>query len=150
MEPDFTNRLKVMSISVGIGEASRITGATVTQIRYWEKKHLVHSFRREDGGNKRFNFPNLASIILVKSLIDEGYTLSKAAEVVTSHRHQADRLKVIANALIDVDDTTTDSVFNFGQLANDPDYDVIARVDDEKAVFSKVPHKDYPEARSTR
>lgn len=142
MESDFTKRLKVINLSVGIGEASRITGASLTQIRYWEKKNLVHSFRREDGGNKRFNFPNLAGIIFVKSLIDEGYTLTKAAEIVANHRHKADRLKIIANALIDVEDTTTDSVFNFGQLANDPDYDVIARVDDKKAVFSKVPHKD--------
>ena len=138
MEIDFVKRLKGINLSVGIGEASHITGATLTQIRYWEKKTLIESFQREAGGNKRFTFPNLAKIVLIKSLIDEGYTLAKAAELLAAHRHQADRLKVIANALVDVDDQLDESVFNFGRITNDPDYDIVARVTDEHATFCKV------------
>jgi DNA-binding transcriptional MerR regulator len=141
MGPDFTKRLKDLDLSVGIGEASRITGATSTQIRYWEKKDLVHSFRREEGGNKRFNFPNLAKLVLVKSMIDEGYTLTKAAETLAHHRHEADHLKMIAKLLVSVDDTPEGSVFNFGQLENDPGFDVIAKVNDSGATFCKVTHQ---------
>lgn len=142
MGPDFTKRLKDLDLSVGIGEASRITGATATQIRYWEKKELVSSFRREEGGNKRFNFPNLARLMLVKSMIDEGYTLTKAADILAKHRHEADHLKMIAKLLVSVDETSDGfSELNFGQLQNDPDFDVVAKVNDTSATFCKVPRK---------
>lgn len=138
---DFVKRLKEINLSVGIGEASHITGASLTQIRYWEKKALIESFQREAGGNKRFTFPNLAKIVLIKSLIDEGYTLAKAAELLAAHRHQADRVKVIANALVEVEDGPEESIFHFGQIANDPNYDIIARVTDSKTTFCKVKHE---------
>lgn len=142
MGPDFTKRLKDLDLSVGIGEASRITGATTTQIRYWEKKALVQSFRREAGGNKRFNFPNLAKLVLVKSMIDEGYTLTKAAEILAKHRHEADHLKLIARLLVSVAETPDGfSLLNFGQLQNDPDFDVVAKVNDTSATFCKVARK---------
>lgn len=139
MGPDFIKQLKDLDLSVGIGEASRITGATATQIRYWEKKGLICSFRREAGGNKRFNFPNLAKLLLIKTIIDQGYTLAKAAEIMTKHRHEADHLKLIAKLLVSVDDTADGSVLNFGQLQNDPDFDVVAKVNETSAVFCKVP-----------
>ncbi|MCI1986311.1 MAG: MerR family transcriptional regulator [Lactobacillus sp.] len=144
MVPDFMKRIKSLDISVGIGEASRITGATMTQIRYWEKKNLIHSFQREDGGNKRFNLKNIIQIMLIRSLIDSGYTLTKAAEMITQHQHQADRLKVLARTLTTLEDSNDETRFNFGQLVNDPDYDVVAYVDDTHAKFCKTPHQDDP------
>ncbi len=33
----FNKRLRSLDISLGIGETSRVTGATPTQIRYWKK-----------------------------------------------------------------------------------------------------------------
>ncbi|MFD1485458.1 MerR family transcriptional regulator [Lacticaseibacillus baoqingensis] len=140
MELDFMQRVKSLDISVGIGEASRITGATVTQIRYWEKKGMVRSFRREDGANKRFDLKNIIQIMLISSLIEAGYTLTKAGEMIRQHHHQTDRLKFLARSLT-VEETNAQTRFNFGQLVNDLDYDVVADVDDDHAEFRKVPHQ---------
>ncbi len=140
MEPNLVHKLKRLDISVGIGEASRITGATLTQIRYWEKKDLVHSFQHTEGRNKRFNLPNLMMIVYIKDLLADGYTLAKAGEMIAEHRHQTDRLKMLIKQCLkdmtEADDGST--VFNFGPLSNDSDYDVEARVTDDSACLRKV------------
>jgi DNA-binding transcriptional MerR regulator len=140
VEPSLVHKFKRLDISVGIGEASRITGATLTQIRYWEKKDLVHSFQHTEGRNKRFNLPNLMMIIYIKDLLADGYTLAKAGEMITEHRHQTDRLKtLIKYCLQDMrEDEDGSTVFNFGALSNDPDFDVEARVTDDSACLAKV------------
>lgn len=80
--------------------------------------------------------------MLVKSMIDEGYTLTKAADILAKHRHEADHLKMIAKLLVSVDETADGySELNFGQLQNDPDFDVVAKVNDTSATFCKVPRK---------
>ena len=49
---------------VGIGEVSQITGIPTRQIRYWEEKG------------------NIKKILLIKELLDEGYTLDASVEKV--------------------------------------------------------------------
>ena len=55
---------------VGIGEVSQITGIPTRQIRYWEEK------------NRRYDYLNIKKILLIKELLDEGYTLDASAEKV--------------------------------------------------------------------
>lgn len=38
MDRRFTEKLQDLDLSMGIGETSRVTGASQAQIRYWEKK----------------------------------------------------------------------------------------------------------------
>lgn len=67
---------------IGIGEVSQITGIPVRQIRYWEEKGIIMSLTEEEGKNRRFDYPNVKKMLLIKELIDEGYTLDAAAEKV--------------------------------------------------------------------
>lgn len=139
---NMTRLLKNLELSVGIGEASRVSGATLTQIRYWEKKGLLTSFQHSDGRNKRFTLQNVIAMSTIKQLLDEGYTLAKAAEIIVIRKNTADRLHVIGRNLKDVhiDDDGT-SYFNFGQLENDPDYDVVAEVRDNEYRLVKTKNK---------
>jgi len=128
---------------MGIGETSRVTGATLTQIRYWEKKEMIHSFTPDDGRNKRFDLSNIMTILQIRSVLDEGYTLAKAANMVKKHRHDIDRFKLLARYAIrrvwDDEDGSTN--FDFGILQNDPDYCVHVRLTDDEAVTIKVPRE---------
>lgn len=78
---------------VGIGEVSQITGIPTRQIRYWEDKGIITSLTEEEGKNRRYNYENIKKILLIKELLDEGYTLDAAAAKVNS------RLEMIEKTL---------------------------------------------------
>lgn len=67
---------------VGIGEVSQISGIPTRQIRYWEDKGIIISLTEEEGKNRRYDYKNIKKILLIKELLDEGYTLDAASEKV--------------------------------------------------------------------
>jgi DNA-binding transcriptional MerR regulator len=85
---DFLDKLVV-----GIGEVSQITGIPTRQIRYWEEKGIIDSLTEEEGKNRRYNYENIKKMLLIKELMDEGYTLDSAAEKVKK------RMEMIENTL---------------------------------------------------
>lgn len=128
---NFTKRLRSLYITIGIGETSRITGATTTQIRYWEKKGLIQSVRRGDGTNKRYTLKNIAGILFIKSKIDEGYTLTKAAEDLQQYLKDADALQLLISQRLESIEKDGDvSTLSFGPAENVPDADIVARIKD--------------------
>ncbi|MBD8347676.1 MerR family transcriptional regulator [Dysgonomonas sp. HGC4] len=64
---------------VGIGEVFQITNIPTRQIRYWEDKGIIKSLTEEEGKNRRYNYENIKRMLLIKELLDEGYTLDAAA-----------------------------------------------------------------------
>lgn len=69
---------------VGIGEVSKITGIPTRKLRYWEEKKIIQSENSEnDGETRRYNYKNIKKIILIKELLDEGYTLEAASQKVS-------------------------------------------------------------------
>lgn len=81
------------TLVVGIGEVSEITDVPTRKIRYWEDKGLVESVTEKAGKNRRFNYKNIKKILLIKELLDEGYTLDAASEKVQK------RMEMINKAL---------------------------------------------------
>ncbi len=67
-------------VVVGIGEVSQITGIPTRQIRYWEDKEIIKSLTEEEGKNRRYDYKNIKKMLLIKELLDEGYTLDSASE----------------------------------------------------------------------
>ncbi|GAA4790141.1 MerR family transcriptional regulator [Olivibacter ginsenosidimutans] len=68
---------------VGIGEVSQITGIPTRQIRYWEDKGIITSLTEEEGKNRRYDYKSIKKILLIKELLDDGYTLEASTEKVT-------------------------------------------------------------------
>ena len=67
---------------IGIGEVSQISGIPTRQIRYWEDKGIIKSLTEEEGKNRRYDYANIKKMLLIKELLDEGYTLDAAAKKV--------------------------------------------------------------------
>ncbi|SDZ97461.1 DNA-binding transcriptional regulator, MerR family [Arachidicoccus rhizosphaerae] len=86
---------------VGIGEVSQITGIPTRQIRYWEDKGIISSLTEEGGKNRRYDYKNIKKMLLVKELLDEGYTLDASAEKIKN------RLGMIEQTLSRLKNTTT-------------------------------------------
>lgn len=78
---------------VGIGEVSQITSIPTRQIRYWEDKGIISSLTKEDGKNRRYNYENIKKMLLIKELLDEGYTLDAATQKIKK------RMKLIEETL---------------------------------------------------
>ncbi|TPN88002.1 MerR family transcriptional regulator [Aquimarina algicola] len=85
---DFLDKLVV-----GIGEVSQITKIATRQIRYWEEKGIIKSLTEEEGKNRRYDYKNIKKMLLIKELLDEGYTLDASAEKVKN------RLEMIEETL---------------------------------------------------
>ncbi len=67
---------------VGIGEVSQITQIPTRQIRYWEEKGIISSLTEEEGKNRRYDYRNIKKMLLIKELLDEGYTLEASVQKV--------------------------------------------------------------------
>ena len=65
---------------VGIGEVSQITDIPTRQIRYWEEKGIIESLSEKEGKNRKYDYKNIKKMLLIKELLDEGYTLDSASE----------------------------------------------------------------------
>lgn len=75
---------------VGIGEVSEITGVPTRKIRYWEEKKIIESENETEGSTRRYNYLNIKKILLIKELVEDGYTLDAAG------RKVEDRMKKLA------------------------------------------------------
>ena len=69
----------IRKLVVGIGEVADITGVPTRKIRYWEEKGIIVSEHNSEGETRKYNFFNIKKIIMIKELVDEGYTLDAAA-----------------------------------------------------------------------
>ena len=76
---------------IGIGEVAEITKVPTRQIRYWENKGYIKSIS-EEGKNRRYNYANIKKILLIKEMIDEGYTLEASVAKIKN------RMKIINEA----------------------------------------------------
>jgi len=66
-----------------IGDAARLAGVSVKQIRHWQEKGYIPTLPRVVCGQRSYRqFANddLEIIQKIKSYLDEGYTLSASAE----------------------------------------------------------------------
>ena len=66
-----------------IGEAARITGATVKQLRHWQERKYIPEPGRVVSGERsyrKYHSNDLQIISRIKAYLDEGYSLQAAAQ----------------------------------------------------------------------
>jgi len=68
---------------VGIGEVAKITGIPQRQLRYWQAKGIIQTVSTDSNNSTRcFDYLQIKKVLLIKELLDEGYTLDAAAQKV--------------------------------------------------------------------
>jgi MerR family transcriptional regulator, global nitrogen regulator len=85
-DTDFLSKL-----IVGIGEVSEITNIPQRQIRYWEAKGYIASVKGKTT-TRRFDYKTIKKMLLIKELLEEGFTLESAVKKVEN------RLKMVEDA----------------------------------------------------
>lgn len=71
----------LLSVIVGIGEVANITGVPARKIRYWDEKGYIEPVDNAST-YRQYNYLNVKKIVLIKQLLDEGYTLDVSAKKV--------------------------------------------------------------------
>ena len=124
----------------GIGEVSQITGVSARQIRYWEKKGYITPLDKEEAAMRRYGLPDLYQ---VSHYLDEGFTLSKAAEKAQRAHDKYRKLKTffkqrVKQVSFDEEDN---GLIDLGQVAS-PDgkqYHLVGCIRDDKNEFQLRP-----------
>jgi predicted transcriptional regulator len=71
----------MVSVIVGIGEVADITGVPQRKIRYWDEKGLIEPVDTTST-SRQYDYLNIKKIVLIKEMMDEGYTLDVASKKV--------------------------------------------------------------------
>ncbi|MDR3680858.1 MAG: MerR family transcriptional regulator [Flavipsychrobacter sp.] len=69
----------LVSVIVAIGEVANITGVPQRKIRYWDEKGLIEPVDTTST-TRQYDYLNIKKIVLIKDLLDEGYTLDTTAK----------------------------------------------------------------------
>ena len=127
----------------GIGEVSQITGVSARQIRYWEKKGYIAPLDKEETTMRRYGLSDLYQVSLIKHYLDEGFTLSKAAEKAQRAHDKYRKLKTFLKQRVKQVsfDEEDNELIDLGQVAS-PDgkqYHLVGCIRDDKNEFQLRP-----------
>lgn len=113
----------ISRIMVGIGEAVEITGVSPRQLRYWEEKGIIRSLGDTSSANRRYDYPTLEKIVLLKDFLDQGFTLEAATRRLEERIQQLNKtiLKLTKLALPEeADSKQHDKAYFFIGVATHP------------------------------
>ncbi|KRK93876.1 transcriptional regulator [Levilactobacillus acidifarinae DSM 19394] len=77
---DIMKKIPVDSVTLGIGDVARATGIAQSKLRYWESKGYIKSQSVADNSNRKFTYKTVLQVQLIKSFLDDGYTLTSAVQ----------------------------------------------------------------------
>lgn len=69
----------LLSLKMGIGEVSQMTGVPQRQIRYWQEKGVIDSLNESTNTTRRFDYYNIKRIISIQAYLDLQYDLEHAS-----------------------------------------------------------------------
>lgn len=72
----------VSKLLVTIGDVSEVTQIPQRKLRYWEDKGIIQSSCQKDGTTRKYDYVNIKKILLIKELMDEGFTLEASVKKV--------------------------------------------------------------------
>jgi len=68
------------NLLVGISELSQMCDISPRQLRYWEQKGFIQSVPQEENAPRKYRLPTVVKVEMIKTFLDEGFTLAKAVE----------------------------------------------------------------------
>ena len=95
-----------------IGNVSTLTGLTTHTLRKWEDRYKVVNPQRSLGGSRRYTDNQVNKLKLLKTLVDQGYSISKIAS------HSVESLQEILSEQLNGDVLSSLEKFNIGVLGS--------------------------------
>lgn len=144
--PKITKEMKGLfgkpSIQLGIGDLSRISGVSQSQLRYWESKHYISPIQSSAGKNRKYQLLTIVKVVIIKKFLDDGFTLPVAVRKSLEHKEMMDVVrKVNIERFISMEEIDGDPAINMGPLEDDPGYNVFAIVKNGTTILRLIPNK---------
>ncbi len=141
----FKKMVEENSLRISLKELSTASGVSGRQLRYWEEKGFIKSEQSEAGKAHKYTLQTMFVVISIKDLLDQGYTLAKAVEIMRKHSHVQHAIRqFVRENLLKIDESDEGVRMNIGQLADHPESDVEVAIasQGEKVELRLVPHRE--------
>ncbi|MFP7477356.1 MerR family transcriptional regulator [Terribacillus saccharophilus] len=69
----------LLQMAVTIGDAAKITDIPIRKLRYWEDKGYIDRAEEKTNTTRRFDYYMIKKIVLMKELLEDGYTVEAAS-----------------------------------------------------------------------
>lgn len=117
-------------IKIGLNEMTQLTGASVSQIHYWEKKDYIQSIQDSENRNHYYSLKTVYQAFTIKYFLDQGYTLKMAAKKGQERKIIGDLFfTFVEERIMSIEPTGDDSgEISLGPLVDHPDQEVVAKV----------------------
>lgn len=126
-------------LKINMTEASRLTGVSTSQLRYWEKKGYIKSEQGEQNKNHYFTLTTVLQAFTIKFFLDQGFTLAMAVKKEQKRRESSLILRqFITNGVTAV---KQNGEVKLGPLADDPATEVYAQVAGDHVSYHLRPVK---------
>lgn len=136
---DMMKKTPIDSVTLGIGDVARATGITQSKLRYWESKGYIQSHSVTDNSNRKFTYKTILQVQLIKSYLDDGYTLTSAVQRARQRGVYLDALRsFFEDRFVHMDVTTERATIDLGRFDPDPTKHLVAQRDDEQWRFRLV------------
>ena len=122
-------------ILLSIRDAARAGNVTDAQVRYWIKSGYLKTVKADNGAIK-LPFTQIGSIRMIKSFLDEGYTLSGAAQKTEENKDINRSIHHLLSAGIqNIEHHDDKTVFDLGPLEDEPEKHVFGVETPEKVTY---------------
>lgn len=140
----FKKMVEENSLRISLKELSTASGVSGRQLRYWEEKGFIKSEQSQAGKAHKYTLQTMFKVISIKDLLDQGYTLAKATEIIGQHQHVRHAIRqFVRDNLLKIQEDNDGVQMNIGQLTDHPEYDVEVQIttSQENVNLRLVPHR---------
>lgn len=133
MKKFFRERIIKSNLKVNLTDLSKVTDASPSQIRYWERKGYIKSEQDQENKNHKYSIMTVIQVGMIKFYLDRGYTLPMAVKKEHEHRETGRLIRhFFADRIYGITQTGKFcGEIDLGPLADDANSHVIANVDEE-------------------
>ncbi|CAJ1228852.1 MerR family transcriptional regulator [Levilactobacillus zymae] len=125
---DIMKKVPIDRITLGIGDVARATGVAQSKLRYWENKGYIKSHSVTDNRNRKFTYKTLLQVQLIKSYLDDGYTLTSAVKRARQRGVYLDALRsFFEDRFVSIEVTDQAAMIDLGTFDPEPTKHLVAK-----------------------
>ncbi|GKS81278.1 hypothetical protein LPAF129_09640 [Ligilactobacillus pabuli] len=127
MQPD--------NILMSIRDAARASNVTDTQVRYWVKSGYLKTVKADNGAIK-LPYDQIVIIRMIKTFLDEGYTLNGAVKKTQETKDLGRSIHhLVFSSFHNIERQGDETIFDLGPLEGEPDKHIFAIETPEKITY---------------
>src|SRR5699024_1422783 len=123
------------NVLVSVKDAARASDVTDTEVRYWVKGGYLKTVKADNGAIK-LPYDQIVIIRMIKTFLDEGYTLNGAVKKTQETKDLGRSIHhLVFSSLHNIERQGDETIFDLGPLEGEPDKHIFAIETPEKITY---------------